>query len=246
MRGPGATTPTGPAAIGSPKTMMPPAMPAMFAAVPVTAITGTASPSCSARAEAKKATIEAAIATISQGLVARPMTPWAPVMPVRALIEVSETPNSSPAAAASMTPWCSTGPPMRGPMIRRPPIPNRPASKAIMTAGEKCACAPCMAGRVTPSRTRPTAVRISPTHCLGPTVKPNMRSAITAMNTTPAARETWITDIGASARAATCSPQLAVAMIMPSRNHLEEYRSRVERSGCMTRTLGTSWAPLNL
>ena len=39
-------------AIGSPKTMIPPAMPAMFAAVPVTAITGTASPSCRPRAEA--------------------------------------------------------------------------------------------------------------------------------------------------------------------------------------------------
>ena len=49
-----------------------------------------------------------------------------------------------------------------------------------------------------------------------------MRSAITAMNTTPAASETWITDIGAIARAATCRPQLAVAMIMPSVNHFEE------------------------
>ncbi len=49
-----------------------------------------------------------------------------------------------------------------------------------------------------------------------------MRSAITAMNTTPAASETWMTDIGASASAATCRPQLAVAMIMPSVNHFEE------------------------
>src|SRR3954451_20692542 len=38
--------------IGSPKTMMPPAMPAMFAAVPVMAMTSTASPSCRLRAEA--------------------------------------------------------------------------------------------------------------------------------------------------------------------------------------------------
>ena len=45
-------TPSGLPAIGSPNTMMPPAMPAMFAAVPVTAITGTASPSCRPRAEA--------------------------------------------------------------------------------------------------------------------------------------------------------------------------------------------------
>ncbi len=115
-----------------------------------------------------------AIATISQGLVARPIMPWAPVMPVSALMDVSETPKRSPAAAASMTPWCSAAPPMRGPMISRPPTPNRPASKAIITTGEKCECAPCMAGRVTPSRTRPIAVRMSPTHCRGPTEKPNM------------------------------------------------------------------------
>ena len=36
--------------IGSPKTMMPPAMHEMFAAVPVIAMTGTASPSCRERA----------------------------------------------------------------------------------------------------------------------------------------------------------------------------------------------------
>jgi hypothetical protein len=37
---------------GSPKTTMPPAMQEMFAAVPVIAMTGTASPSCSERADA--------------------------------------------------------------------------------------------------------------------------------------------------------------------------------------------------
>ncbi len=53
-------------------------------------------------------------------------------MPVSALIAVSETPNRMPEAAPSITPWCSTGPPMRGPMISRPPSPNRPASKEII------------------------------------------------------------------------------------------------------------------
>ena len=37
---------------GSPKTMMPPAMQETFAAVPVIAMTGTASPSCRPRADA--------------------------------------------------------------------------------------------------------------------------------------------------------------------------------------------------
>ncbi len=72
-------------------------------------------------------------------------------MPVSALIAVSETPNRMPAAAPSITPWCSTGPPIRGPMISRPPIPNRPASKEIIAAWENCECAPCMAGSVSPS-----------------------------------------------------------------------------------------------
>ncbi len=43
---------------------------------------------------------------------------------------------------------------------------------------------------------------------------------MTAMKTTPAASETWTTDIGASARAPTCRPQLAVAVSMPSVNEL--------------------------
>ena len=63
------------------------------------------------------------------------------------------------------------------------------------------------------------------------------------MNTMPAASETWITDIGASASAATCRPQLAVAMSMPSANHFEEYSLLAERSGCSTCTLGTELAP---
>ena len=40
--------------------------------------------------------------------------------------------------------------------------------------------------------------RSGPSHWRRPTLKPNIRSAITAMKTMPAASETWITDIGAS------------------------------------------------
>ena len=122
-------------------------------------------------------------------------------------------------------------------------MPNRPASKEIIAAWEKCECAPCIAGSVRPSSTSPAAVSDSPIHWRRPTRRPNIRSAITAMNTTPAARDTWMTDIGASASAATCRPQLAVAMIIPSVNHLEEYSSLAERSGCRTSTLGTELAP---
>ena len=100
-----------------------------------------------------------------------------------------------------------------------------------------------MAGRVTPSRTRPAAMANRPSHCLRPTLKPNIRSAITAMNTIPAARATWTTDIGASDSAATCRPQLPTAISMPIANHFEEYSCRAERSGWMTWTLGTELAP---
>ena len=46
------------------------------------------------------------------------------------------------------------------------------------------------------------------------------------MKTMPAASEIWITDIGAIDSAATCRPQLLVAISMPIVNHFEEYSSR--------------------
>ena len=153
------------------------------------------------------------------------------MIPVSALIEVSETPNRTPEAAPSITPWCSTGPPIRGPMINRPPSPNRPASKEIITACEKCECAPCIAGSVKPSSTRPAAVSHSPSHCRRPTRKPNRRSAMTAINTTPPASATWTTDIGASVSAATCRPQRRRRDDHPQREPLrgEQLAARAQR-----------------
>ena len=63
------------------------------------------------------------------------------------------------------------------------------------------------------------------------------------MKTTPAASATWITDIGASASAATCRPQLAVAVIMPIVNHFDEYSERAACSGWRTSIFGTELAP---
>ncbi len=74
---------------GSPKTMIPAATVVMFAAVPVIAITLTASPSCRPRAEEKNAATEAAIVTNSHGLAAMPSRPSWPAMPVSALIATS-------------------------------------------------------------------------------------------------------------------------------------------------------------
>ena len=50
-------------------------------------------------------------------------------MPEIALIETSETPNRIPEAAPSMKPWCSSGAPIRGPMISSVPASSRTASK---------------------------------------------------------------------------------------------------------------------
>ena len=63
------------------------------------------------------------------------------------------------------------------------------------------------------------------------------------MNTIPPASATWITDIGASASATTCRPQLAVATIMPSANQPEENSALTLRSGWLTSTFATAFAP---
>ena len=90
--------------IGSPKTMMPPAIVETLAAALVIVITGTASPVCRPRAEAKKAMTEAAMQVNSQG-DERPARPPEPTTPVRALIATSETPKRRPDARPSRTPW---------------------------------------------------------------------------------------------------------------------------------------------
>ena len=59
-----------------------------------------------------------------------------PPRPVSALIATSETPNSVPAAAPSMTPWWWSGAPSLGPEISSAPITSMPASKEIMPASE--------------------------------------------------------------------------------------------------------------
>ena len=56
--------------------------------------------------------------------------------PVSALMATSETPNRTPAAPPSMTPWWWSGAPKRGPVISSAPIASIAASKAIMPASE--------------------------------------------------------------------------------------------------------------
>ena len=128
-------------------------------------------------------------------------------------------------------------------MIKRPPSPNSPASKEIIAASENRESAPCIAGSVSPSSTSPPAISHSPAHCRGPTLKPNILSAITAISTTPPASDTCTTDIGASASAATCRLHEAAATSIPTANHFEENSTRAERSGWRTVTAGTSLAP---
>ena len=161
-----------------------------------------------------------AIVSISHGL-ARPITPLEPTRPVSALMAMSETPNSTPAAAPSITPWCSTGPPSRGPMTSSAPSTTRAPSNAIIPASENCEWAPPWPGRVIVSMINPAAVSATPAHWRRPTVSPKTRSAMTARRTTPPDRTACTTDIGARARAATCSTQAPSATSIPIANQRE-------------------------
>ena len=76
---------------------------------------------------------EAMRVTASQGEETMPVMPSAPVS---ALIAMSETPNSTPAAAPSMMPWWWSGIPRCLPPIRSAPITSIAPSKAIMPTSE--------------------------------------------------------------------------------------------------------------
>ena len=62
--------------------------------------------------------------------------PSLPMLPVRALMATSETPNRIPAAAPMSTPWCSCEGPNLGESTSRQPTASSPASKAIMPPTE--------------------------------------------------------------------------------------------------------------
>src|SRR3954464_3574923 len=66
---------------------------------------------------------------------------------------------------------------------------------------------------------------------------------MTAIRTTPPARTTCTTDIGAIASAATWKPQALVATTMPSANHFDENSDFAVRSGGRMSTGGASQAP---
>jgi hypothetical protein len=113
-----------------------------------------------------------------------------------------------------------------------------------MAAREKVECDdPAVLGIVTPSRIRPTAVMARPHHCRLPTSKPKIRSAITAMRTTPPLSTTCTTDSGANEIAATCSSQPPPPTAMPIANHFEHHSPRAVRSGWRMSTGGASHAP---
>ena len=70
-----------------------------------------------------------------------------------------------------------------------------------------------------------------------------MRSAITAMITTPVESTAWTTDSGANASAATWSSQAPAATPMPIANHFDANSARPARSGWRMSTLGAAFAP---
>ena len=110
---------------------------------------------------------------------------------------------------------------------------------------EKCECAPCIAGSVRPSSTRPAGGQRQPDPLAAPDLEAEQplghhRDEDHARRQ----RRPGSTDIGASASAATCRPQLAVAITMPSANHFDEYSCAAPSAADGARsTLGTELAP---
>ena len=86
----------------------------------------------------------------------------------------------------------------------------------------------------------------TPTHWRSPTLKPKMRSAMTARITTPVESTAWTTEIGARAIAATCSSQAPSATAMPIANQREAKRALTVLTGRRMSTLGAAQAPLCL
>ena len=161
-------------------------------------------------------------------------------MPVSALIATSETPKRMPAAAPSMTPWCSSGAPTRGPMISRPPRPNRPASKAIIAATEKAECAPGSRERDGEQQRGPAAVRATPIHWRRPTSKP--KSAVGQDGDEHDAAGEDDLDHARAARAPARrrgGPTRRWPTSMPSANHFDENSGSPSAAGGGRRP----WAP---
>ena len=103
-------------------------------------------------------------------------------------------------------------------MISSVPASSNPDSNAIIPGTEKREWAPCTAGRLTPSRIRPTAVRPMPSHWRREIRRPKLRSAMIASSTTPPASTAWTTDRGATAIAATWKIQAPAAISIPTAN----------------------------
>ncbi len=128
-------------------------------------------------------------------------------------------------------------------MMSSAPMPNRPASKAVMAPTEKDGAAPSPAGRVTPRRIRPSAVSARPHHWRGPTVNPKSFSAMTASSTIPPDSTAWTTESGARVIAATCKPQAPAPTSMPIANQRWLHSEYAVRRGWRMSTAQASHAP---
>ena len=170
-------------------------------------MTGTASPSWKPRAEARKASTEASIATGSQGEISSSSGP--PTL-VRAFRATSETPNSVPAAAPRMRAVMVRG----GAELRRGDQQDadreHPGQEGDQGGDGERGVAPPVCGSVTDEQRQaggghdhadPLPARRR--------WQPKSRSPITASITTPVESATWTMLSGASAIAATCRIQAA-------------------------------------
>ena len=220
-----ATTASGSFPTGSPKTRMPPAIEAQFAATEVSAITGIASPVCSPRANPKKAPTPATIAISVQGLRMVRRSPG--TVPVSALTETLATPSSRPAATAQQRP---AGASQRSPRFRRagaaPRPPPRPPRRRSSRRSSSSRC-PLR----TPRRSRPRAPG-RPRRGRGPAI--------------PEARRERRTSAGPTRRAAPGRPRWSSrpARSGPPRAPRRAGPRRRRRSRSRSSTIASETAPL--
>src|SRR3954452_8946339 len=229
---------------GSLKTTTPARMAVTLLTAEVIAMTGTASPTWSERAEAKKAPTKASTISGIHGVRnddGSDVESW----PVSALMPTWLTVKSRPAPAPSSGPAWPRPRGCRWKVNANAPMTTSPASNAIAAPTGYDECSPWVFASlaVTPRSARPAVVRRIPIHSRLPTLKPNQRSAIIASITKPLASTAWTSDSGARLSDATCSAHATNATPKPIDHHFGLNRARTVRHGWRTSTSGAAVAP---
>ena len=215
--------------MGSPKTRMPPLIAVTLAAALVSVMTGTASPFCRPRAEAKKAITEARMQVTSQG-DSRPASPSSPTGAGERLDgHVGDAEEDAGRGAEHHAVMLVGAEPGRE---HQQGADHQQRGLEGDHAGERVARVGAAAARQRDGqqhqaeRGEPDA---QPTGAC-PTLQPKKRSAITVRKTSPPEITACTSESGASASAATWKIHATMATSMPIVNHLERNRPTALRN----------------